>query len=536
MLYVILNHRQNRLIKKTIISGKILATILIALFVFQLSAISQNIDAKIETGGQYIIRAATDTFMTVTQSTGYMNIYRSLTLPVVVDNSTAGTVYKGANRFIHTYEVPSTTGQNTFIGLYSGNFTMTGGSAAYASYNTAVGYSTLTLLTTGYYNSAFGWRSLYSNTDGSYNSAFGMSSLYNNSSGQCNSAFGKSALESNTTANYNSAFGTNSLHENATGDANSAFGATALYSNTEGDDNSAFGSSSLETNTIGFNNSAFGRSSLYSNTDGNSNSAFGFYSLYANINGSQNSAFGMNSLHNDTGSFNSAFGNASLYSNTGDYNSAFGYSAASNLTSGSNVTCIGYYAQASANNATNEITLGNGSVGTLRCHATSLTYFSDVRDKKNIRDLTLGIDFLMKVKPRLFNWDRRDWYKNNIADGSKIEETPTAGFIAQELDEVQTTEQAEWLRLVMKNNPDRLEATPGNLLPIIVKAIQDIKIEKDKEIAILKSENESKNQQIADLNNKLAQFEEIQKLLVSKMEKLESTSNHTKEVKMSINE
>ena len=60
-----------------------------------------------------------------------------------------------------------------------------------------------------------------------------------------------------------------------------------------------------------------------------------------------------------------------------------------------------------------------------------------------------------------------------------MKEEPTAGFIAQELDEVQTTENAEWLNLVLKDNPEKWEATPGNLFPIVVKAIQDLKTEKD---------------------------------------------------------
>ncbi len=102
-----------------------------------------------------------------------------------------------------------------------------------------------------------------------------------------------------------------------------------------------------------------------------------------------------------------------------------------------------------------------------------------MRDKKNIRDLPLGLDFIMTIKPRMFNWDRRDWYESGIADGSKIQETPTAGFVAQELDEAQTKANAEWLNLVLKSNPEKLEATYGNLLPVMVKAIQDLKKEND---------------------------------------------------------
>jgi hypothetical protein len=119
----------------------------------------------------------------------------------------------------------------------------------------------------------------------------------------------------------------------------------------------------------------------------------------------------------------------------------------------------------------------------------------------------------MKIKPRLFNWDKREWYKDNKSDGSKMQKTPTAGFIAQELDEVQTKENAEWLNLVLKNNPDKLEATPGNLLPVMVKAIQQ-----------LKAEN-------IELKAKLDKFERMQTVLVSEIEKLESKDAELKQVK-----
>ena len=140
-----------------------------------------------------------------------------------------------------------------------------------------------------------------------------------------------------------------------------------------------------------------------------------------------------------------------------------------------------------------KLQLGNASITSLRCNVQNISALSDVRDKKNIKDLGLGIDFLMKIKPRQFNWDKRDWYEGNISDGSKMKEEPTAGFIAQELDEAQTTENVEWLKLVLKDNNAKMGSNVGNLLPIMVKAIQDLnlkceelKAEKDIEIAKLK--------------------------------------------------
>ena len=50
--------------------------------------------------------------------------------------------------------------------------------------------------------------------------------------------------------------------------------------------------------------------------------------------------------------------------------------------------------------------------------------------------------------------------------------TVRAGFIAQELQEAQKG--IEYLDLVMEENPDKLEAKQGKLIPVLVKAIQEL--------------------------------------------------------------
>jgi hypothetical protein len=139
-----------------------------------------------------------------------------------------------------------------------------------------------------------------------------------------------------------------------------------------------------------------------------------------------------------------------------------------------------------------------------------------MRDKKNIKDLSLGLDFITKLRPRQFNWDKREWYDNNVSDGSKMDTTYTAGFIAQEFDEVQNSENAEWLKLVLKDNPEKWEATPGNLLPVMVKAIQELKEENDKlknEVDELKTVNEkvAKLELIIDKMNFLKEVKTVEK-------------------------
>ncbi len=101
-----------------------------------------------------------------------------------------------------------------------------------------------------------------------------------------------------------------------------------------------------------------------------------------------------------------------------------------------------------------------------------------------------------------------------------MKEEPTAGFIAQEFDEVQNSEHAEWLNLVLKDNPDKWEATYGNLLPVIVKAIQELTIKNEQ----LKIE---KDEEIAELKNRIKIYEEMQTVLVKKLVEIESNSGKT---------
>ena len=422
---------------------QILRTALVlTFFITSLKGQSGSINNTLGSGGTFTVKDGSTTFLTLSQTDGYLTLGKNLALSGTT-SSTTGVVTKNGSSFIHDYHPSGATGFNTFLGILSGNFTMSGTSTQ-ASYNTAVGASSLAFLTTGNTNSAFGYSSLFSTATGTANCAFGYKSLTSNDAGSENCAMGYEALRDNTSSD----------------------------------------------------NCAFGYQALNKNTSGSNNCGFGFVSLNANVSGNSNSAFGAWSLANNTGS-----------SNTG-----FGYSAGSNITSGSNNTCIGYNAQPSSATVSNQITLGDGSISSLRCNTTSISSLSDARDKKNIKDLSLGIDFLMSIRPRQFNWDRREWYADRKPDGSKIQETPTAGFISQELDEAQTGAHAEWLNLVLKNNPDRLEATPGNLLPIMVKAIQDLKTENDalknELIALRSSLAEEVKKEVKEILLKAVQAEE----------------------------
>jgi hypothetical protein len=120
---------------------------------------------------------------------------------------------------------------------------------------------------------------------------------------------------------------------------------------------------------------------------------------------------------------------------------------------------------------------------------------SDSRDKSDITDLPIGLNLINQVKPSLFKWDKREWYENGVSTGAKKSSVWTAGFIAQQLDEVQTNNDVQYLNLVYKSNPEKIEATPGNLLPVIVKSIQDLSLANDE----LKKENVQIKNQLDEL-------------------------------------
>jgi len=464
------------------------------LFFVSYNTYSQHITNTVGTDGNFSVKDGSDTLLTLRQSDGLLGIKKNISLEYSQD-SQIGIIFKGSRRFLHDYYPFGAAGCNTFLGLDAGNFTMLhGGYSVPSSYNTGIGCVSLNSLTTGHSNTAVGYCSLYLNTTGHSNTAMGYSSLWFNTTGIKNTAVGLGSLAYNTTGNYNTAVGVGSLLGNTTGFSNTAVGFRSLYEN-----------------TTGYRNTAIGDSSLYENTTGAYNTAVGYRSLL-NSTGSNNTAIGVQSLVNTT---------------TGYSNTAIGNLSGATLTTGHNNTLIGYFSLPSSGTVSNEITLGNSSITSLRCKVTSITSLSDARDKKNIDDLSLGLDFIIKLKPRQFNWDRREWYEDNKSDGSKIEEKLTAGFIAQELDEVQQSENVEWMDLVYKSNPEKLEATTGNLLPVMVKAIQELNVKNEtleKEIQQLKKENES----LKTVNNKLA---ELEKLIME----MKSNDNKIKEIKSSSN-
>jgi hypothetical protein len=116
--------------------------------------------------------------------------------------------------------------------------------------------------------------------------------------------------------------------------------------------------------------------------------------------------------------------------------------------------------------------------GKINCTSTTIAGISDIRFKENIRDLDTGLDAIMALKPRKFDW--KEGVGKNVKDDR--------GFIAQEFEEVFPDLIGQW-----KDEPPEGEepykTVSPDLIPVLVKAIQELKAIVDAqavEIAALK--------------------------------------------------
>ncbi len=142
-------------------------------------------------------------------------------------SSTTGIIFKGVTRFIHNYGDATSDGQNLFIGLNSGNFTMSpsGGAASLASYNTGIGNSTLGALTTGFQNIAIATSALASVTSGKENIGIGYATMVSNTTGNRNTGVGTVSLVNVDGGSANTAIGYNTGGGITTGSRNTIIGA-----------------------------------------------------------------------------------------------------------------------------------------------------------------------------------------------------------------------------------------------------------------------------------------------------------------------
>lgn len=383
--------------------------------------------------------------------------------PASTDDQPANEAYGYGALAANTY-IPKQHSSSTLTWA-SGNFNVAFGNYALGANTTgrrqtAIGSQALRLNTSGYYNTAVGAYALYNNVIGNYNTAIGVQALQY-CTGDSNTAIGNGALTSNTNGVENVAIGDQAMGLSAANNRNVAIGKQAGWSHV-GNDSIAIGYQALSApSSSGLYNVVIGSAAGGSLTTGNSNVGLGRRALAACSTSSGNTAIGNDAMVGSgvaiTGSSNVAVGSTALANvTTGYQNVSIGANAGTVLGTGFNNTFIGRYAaqlntdgagniaigeqSLSANTTGNYNTaVGTGTVGGAAYTNTSMlgyaatvtgsnqvqlgdanttTYVygtvqnrSDARDKADIQDTALGLDFIKALRPVDFRWDMRDNYR-----------------------------------------------------------------------------------------------------------------------------
>jgi hypothetical protein len=104
-----------------------------------------------------------------------------------------------------------------------------------------------------------------------------------------------------------------------------------------------------------------------------------------------------------------------------------------------------------------------GMAGTVYATNTTISAISDQRFKENIQDLDVGLDAILALKPRKFDWKEG---KGKDIKGDR-------GFIAQEIAQVFPDLVDEW-KDPAPEGEEPYKSVRQDLIPVLVKAIQEL--------------------------------------------------------------
>jgi len=417
-----------------------------------------------------------------------------------------------------------TTGDNNIaIGYEAMYYTTTGYD------NVAIGEGTMEANTTGHDNVAVGREALDANTTGSNNTAIGRVALGSNTTASENTAIGQSACALNTTGTELVAVGFAALGANTTGGYNTAVGKSAMASNTTGDHNVAVGRLALNQATTPSYNTAVGQAALKTLTTGNSNVAIGTSAGITATTGSKNTVVGMDAGKYSTGNYNTCVGQEAGNSiHTGSTNLCIGYRAGKSIAGdggagGVDNICIGAGAGFDTNAITGgrwNIIIGNwarGQGGNYEAEtvigynvgggaenrftfgintndtacsfgSTSWSAPSDERYKKDIVTSTAGLSFVNDLRPVTHKWknegDLPSDHNAYVEGSTNVYNNATKtyhGFVAQEVKTAidAHSEIKDGFDLWDVDGDGRQRIADGALMPILVKAIQELSAKND---------------------------------------------------------
>lgn len=267
-----------------------------------------------------------------------------------------------------------------------------------------------------------------------------------------NTAFGRFALANNGSCTLNTGLGTRTIQQG--GYAMTGLGYRAGVYNSGASWNTLVGSSAGANSYSNSNKTAIGvfagyfqspdsvsigNSSNTTNTNKPGSVAMGIYA---------NCADGGTSVGHRAGQFRTSFATINIGAFAGQYNTSYpsnisiGHYTGRFTAGAANIIHVGWYAYNHNGYGTpNQTSIGRANNQTA-CVWVGWSNVSDNRDKTGITPLTdnLGINFVRKLRPVTYNWDKRVHYQDKcgyeygIKDGTLAEDTEDYGFIAQEVE------------------------------------------------------------------------------------------------------
>ena len=193
---------------------------------------------------------------------------------------------------------------------------------------------------------------------------------------------------------------------------------------------------------------------------------------------------------------------------TGNTNTLVGNSAGNAVTTGSNNLLLGHDAGITGSpggaitTASNTICLGDENITAAHIQV-SLTVASDKRDKTDVTPIKMGLDFVNKLEPVTYKWDKRSLYVEKgeklddiVPDGTHKEDWLDVGFLAQDVEKLESDygyniADKTNLTTTLSDDGNQYGLTYSKFVPMLVKAVQELSTQVDElkaEIQTLKGE------------------------------------------------
>ena len=209
--------------------------------------------------------------------------------------------------------------------------------------------------------------------------------------------------------------------------------------------------------------------------------------------GANSVAVGANAGQTSQGANSVAIGVNAGQNATGVNNTCVGNSAGVSLTTETNTTCLGRNTQVTASN---QVQLGDSITTTYAYGAVQDR--SDARDKADIQDIHLGLDFINALTPKSYKFDYREDYRvhqedeegNVIVDTRELGEITHdgthkrsllhCGLVAQEVKQVMDdlgVDFGGYQDHSINGGQDVMSIGYGELIAPMIKAIQELKAE-----------------------------------------------------------